>query len=356
MRKMLGIVGSLVLCSAAAWGETEGPDRSVLSYDENVVINIACAKAQKLGDDYYRSCVAQQIAALKDHPTPDRADVTPEKARTIVARCDRFRHIGLGEYNDCVKGVIDGKQADAEKKTDKANVTDDVAPSFARFLRDDPDGTVQATPVAATTVPGPAEVLPKLSDRVENKELSAQQVFQKVKHSVFVVVAAFNRADLHQLYASQGSAVAISEHLLLTNCHVVKGRTVIKIGQEDLVDTATLVAADYNADRCVLKADKLTLTPVAGVRSVDSLTVGERAFAVGTPLGLELTLSEGLVSSVRHGNNRSLVQTSAAINSGSSGGGLFDDRGNLIGITSLLLTNRLGASQNFAIAAADFWK
>ncbi|HUH85873.1 MAG TPA: S1C family serine protease [Stellaceae bacterium] len=355
MRKMLGIVGSLALCSAAAWGATEAPDRSVLSYDENVVINTACAKAQKLGDEYYRSCVAQQMAALKDHPTPDRANLTPEKARAITSRCNHFRHVGLGEYNDCVKQVIDGKQPDVEK-AEKASVTDDVMPNYARFLRDDQDGAVKATPVAATTVPGPAEVLPKLSDRIDNKELSAQEVFQKVKHSVFVVVAAFNRADLHQLYASQGSAVAISDHLLLTNCHVVKGRTVIKIGQEDLVDTATLVAADYTTDRCVLKSDKLTLTPVAGVRSVDSLNVGEHAFAVGTPLGLELTLSEGLVSSVRHGNNRDLIQTSAAINSGSSGGGLFDDRGNLIGITSLLVTNRIGASQNFAIAAADFWK
>ena len=354
MRKMLGIVGSLVLCSAAAWGETEAPtDRSTLSYDENVVINTACAKALKLGDEYYRSCVAQQIAALKAHPTPDRSEITPAKERAIQTRCNRLRHVGLGEYNDCVKEVIDGKQPEDDKTASQ----DDIRPNLARFLRDDGDDQIQATPIAATTgVQAPVDVLPKLTDRVETKELSAQQVFVKVKHSVFVVVAAHNRADLHQRDAELGSAVAISEHLLLTNCHVVKDRSVIKIGQESLIDTATLVGADYKTDRCVLKADKLTLTPVPGVRSLDSLTVGERAFAVGTPLGLELTLSEGLVSSIRHGSNRNLVQTSAPISQGSSGGGLFDDRGNLIGITSAFLTNGLAASQNFAIAAADFWK
>ncbi len=351
MRKMLGIVGSLVLCSAAAWGETEAPtDRSALSYDENVVINTVCAKAQKQGDDSYRFCVAQQLAALKDHPTPDRADLTPAKARVIEAKCGRFRHIGLGEYNNCVKQVIDGKEPD----TQKASSDDELAPSFAKFLRDDSADRLQATPIAVTDVVTPADVLPKLTDHLENKELSAQDVFRKVKHSVFVVVAAHNRADLHQLDAMLGSAVAISDHLLLTNCHVVKDRSIIKIGQEDLVDSATLVGADYKTDRCVLKSEKLTLTPIAGVRPLDSLTVGEHAFAVGTPNALELTLSEGLVSSVRHLASRNLVQTSAPISPGSSGGGLFDDRGNLIGITTL---GSFGHFQNlnFAIAAVDFW-
>jgi S1-C subfamily serine protease len=350
MHKMLGIVGSLVLCSAAAWGETEAPtDRSALSYDENVVINTACAKSQKLGDEYYRSCVAQQLAALKDHPTPDRADLTPAKARAIASKCDRLRHVGLGEYNDCVKQVIEGK----EPETQKAD-GDELAPSFSKFLRDDSDARLQATPIAVTDVVTPADVLPKLTDHLENKELSAQEVFRKVKHSVFVVVAAHNRADLHQLDAMLGSAVAISDHLLLTNCHVVKNRSVIKIGQEDLVDSATLVGADYKTDRCVLKSEKLTLTPIAGVRPLDSLTVGEHAFAVGTPNALELTLSEGLVSSVRHLPSRNLVQTSAPISPGSSGGGLFDDRGNLIGITTLGSGGHF-QNLNFAIAAVDFW-
>jgi S1-C subfamily serine protease len=153
---------------------------------------------------------------------------------------------------------------------------------------------------------------------------------------------------------SQGSAVAISDHLLLTNCHVVKGRELIKIIREHAVTDAKLVAADIGGDRCVLRAEGITLLPVTGVRSFGDLAVGEHVYAIGAPRGLELTLSEGLLSGLRHQPGRNLVQTSAAISPGSSGGGLFDERGNLIGITEMQVA---GAAQNlnFAGAAADFW-
>ena len=351
MRKMLGIVGSLVLCSAAAWGETEAPtDRSALSYDENVVINTVCAKAQKQGDKYLS--VLRRAAARRAQGSPDPGSRRPHARQGPGHRsemrslppCRTWRVQRLRQAGDRRQGA-----GYAEGIND-----DELAPSFAKFLRDDSADRLQATPIAVTDVVTPADVLPKLTDHLENKELSAQDVFRKVKHSVFVVVAAHNRADLHQLDAMLGSAVAISDHLLLTNCHVVKDRSIIKIGQEDLVNSATLVGADYKTDRCVLKSEKLTLTPIAGVRPLDSLTVGEHAFAVGTPNALELTLSEGLVSSVRHLASRNLVQTSAPISPGSSGGGLFDDRGNLIGITTL---GSFGHFQNlnFAIAAVDFW-
>jgi S1-C subfamily serine protease len=388
MRKMLGIAGSLLLCSVAAWADDgatvaaitpphapsgaapapqnsapaaaapstpDAVDRSTLSYEENVVINTVCARAQHLGGDSYQVCVAQQLAALKDHPTPDRSGLQQSKAIAVERRCNYYRHIALGQYNDCIKRAIEGKEIDEAEKA-KANPADELAPNFKKFLAGDDEGKLRATPIAATDVPRPVDVLPKLNDHLEKNELSAQELFQKVKHSVFVVVAARSRADLRQRDGAFGSAVAITDHLLLTNCHIVKDRSYIKVGQEGTIDTATLAAADYQTDRCVLKTDSLTLTPIAGVRPFTSLNVGERAFAVGTPLGLELTLSEGLVSSVRHASTVNFVQTSAPINNGSSGGGLFDDRGNLIGITSLLFSNRIGASQNFAIAASDFWK
>ncbi len=65
-----------------------------------------------------------------------------------------------------------------------------------------------------------------------------------------------------------GSAVAISEHLLLTNCHVVKGRAIIKLMQEGTRDDAELVAADEAADCGVLKAATEKLTPVVGARTI----------------------------------------------------------------------------------------
>jgi len=151
----------------------------------------------------------------------------------------------------------------------------------------------------------------------------------------------------------QGSAVAVSDHLLLTNCHVVKGRDLIKIVQDHTVSDAKLVAADTATDRCVLSADSITLVPITGIRPFGDLAVGERVFAIGAPIGLERTLSEGLLSGLRHQPGRNLVQTSAAISPGSSGGGLFDERGNLIGITTMQFVGV--QNLNFAVAAGDYW-
>jgi hypothetical protein len=104
--------------------------------------------------------------------------------------------------------------------------------------------------------------------------------------------------------------------------------------------------------------DGATLQPIAGVRSYESLEVGEAAYTLGSPVGLELTLSNGIVSGRRDENGHRYVQTTAPISPGSSGGGLFDARGNLIGITTLALVGRENLNQalNFAIAADTFWQ
>jgi len=352
MRKMLGIAGTLVLCSAAAWAEDE-PDRSKLSFEENVIINTACSMALRHGDASYHSCVSQQIAALQEHPTPDRSSLTPSKARAVERKCSYYRNVGIAEYNDCLKGAIAGPTAERDK-----GVGDDLAPNFAKLFADGDDANAKPKATAPVeNLPSPASTLPKLNEHVEQTRLSPEDLFKKVKPSVFVVVAARSQRDARDREYMQGSAVAISDHLLLTNCHVVKDRGWIKVAQGNSSDLATLVAGDYPSDRCVLKAEKMTLTPVAGVRPIDSLTVGEPAFAVGAPFSLELTLSEGLVSSVRKTASRNLVQTSAPISPGSSGGGLFDSRGNLIGVTTMAFRSTLNAQNlNFAIAAADFWK
>jgi S1-C subfamily serine protease len=75
--------------------------------------------------------------------------------------------------------------------------------------------------------------------------------------------------------------------------------------------------------------------------------VGERVYAIGAPEGLELTISEGLVSGLREYENVRVIQTSAAISHGSSGGGLFDVNGRLIGITTFSLKE--GQNLNFAL-------
>jgi hypothetical protein len=347
MNKMLAIVGLLVV-SHAAWALA--PDRSQLSADENATINTACAPMVSQGNDTFQVCVAKQMAALSDHPTPDLSAVPPLRLKAIERHCLYLRRTGIAAYNDCLKQAIAGPTPTAEK----SSPDDGLTPDYGKIFADSPADKPEPTPVVAASLPKPGDFLPSRPDRIATKPLSSSEVFKKVAPSIWVVWATSSRAEARVRNVVGGSAVAISDHLLLTNCHVVKDRPIIKLVQEGTRDNATLVAADDASDRCVIKAETVTLTPITGVRTIESLAVGEHTFAVGAPLSLELTLSEGLISAIRTRGGRAMVQTSAAISHGSSGGGLFDERGNLIGITSL--TYIAGQNLNFAIAAEEFWK
>ena len=90
-----------------------------------------------------------------------------------------------------------------------------------------------------------------------------------------------------------------------------------------------------------------------GLRNFEELRVGESVYTIGSPSSLESTLGQGIVSGLRTVEGRHLVQTTAQISPGSSGGGLFDGAGNLVGITRFTLKNSQGL--NFAIAAEDYF-
>jgi S1-C subfamily serine protease len=89
------------------------------------------------------------------------------------------------------------------------------------------------------------------------------------------------------------------------------------------------------------------------VRSFQSIEVGEDVYALGNPQGLESTFSPGIVSAKRSENGVNYIQMTAPVTNGSSGGGLFDSRGNLIGINTFLLRGE--GNLNFAISADGFW-
>lgn len=353
MRKMLAILGVL-LFSGAAWAVA--PDRSALSIEENDTINIACFVFVKDGNSAFQSCVARQMAALKQHPTPDLSGLAPSRAREVEERCRYLRRAGIAEYNDCLAGSLKEPQRAEERKSPDDVLAFDYSKVFGEGQAPKPrPEKPHATPVVAHSLPRPAALLPHIPSRIAERTLTPAEVFKKVERSVWVVLATPSEAELRVRNISQGSAIAVSDHLLLTNCHVVEGRAIIKLWQDGTRADATLVAGDTASDRCVLRTDDLALTPIAGVRRVGSLAVGERVFAIGAPITLERTLSEGLISGIRPDGGRTLVQTSAPISPGSSGGGLFDERGNLVGITTLA-SRSVAQNLNFAIAAAEYWK
>jgi S1-C subfamily serine protease len=180
-------------------------------------------------------------------------------------------------------------------------------------------------------------------------------LFELLSRSVWLVAASQSQADLEQgRNVAVGSAVAVMRSTLLTNCHVVENRRLIWIKQAALIERARVTAGEANTDRCVLSIERDTLRPIKGIRAYDGLKVGEQVFTVGSPKGLESTLGQGIISGLRRVAGQRLVQTTAQISPGSSGGGLFDQSGNLIGITSFRVRDSQGV--NFAIAAEDYFR
>jgi S1-C subfamily serine protease len=107
------------------------------------------------------------------------------------------------------------------------------------------------------------------------------------------------------------------------------------VGRGDQLVSATLYAEDADKDICILNAKGLEGKP-AQLGKAASLKAGDPVYAVGAPQGLELSLSDGIVAQLR-GEPPPFIQTTAAISPGSSGGGLFDKEGHLVGLTTLYL-------------------
>lgn len=136
-----------------------------------------------------------------------------------------------------------------------------------------------------------------------------------------------------------GSGVVYSEDgYILTNNHVIEGASSITVTLHDnSTYDATVVAADSQTDVAVLKINASGLTPVT-LGDSDSLSVGDLAVVIGNPLGtLAGTATEGIISGLEReitldGKAMTLLQTSASVNPGNSGGGVFDQYGNLIGL------------------------
>jgi len=171
--------------------------------------------------------------------------------------------------------------------------------------------------------------------------LTPSQVFEAVKNSVVVI----KTLDAKGKETAMGSGVLLPSGKIATNCHVIKNGASFQVGRGNQLLAATLYAGDSDKDICLLDAKDLGGIP-ATLGEAAKLKIGEAVYAVGAPQGLELSLSDGIVSQLR-GGPIPLIQTTAAISPGSSGGGLFDSEGRLVGLTTLYIDG--GQSLNFAM-------
>ena len=176
--------------------------------------------------------------------------------------------------------------------------------------------------------------------------LTAQEVYERCAPSI-VAVSAFPDEKSDDSYYWGSGVVLTEDGYILTNSHVVEGTCRARITLwDDTEYDALLVGYDPRTDIAVLKIDAHGLT-AAEFASTDSLLVGDAVYAIGNPLGKEFrsTMTEGIISGINrdishNGVTNSLLQTSAPINEGNSGGALINVYGQVVGITNMKMSNQ----------------
>lgn len=178
----------------------------------------------------------------------------------------------------------------------------------------------------------------------DGTKLTAAQVYQNNVNSTVGITTEIttNYFGYKTTAAASGSGFIITEDgYIVTNYHVIEGANSVKVTTYDNTQyDAEIVGSDESNDIAVLKIDASGLTPVT-LGDSEALNVGDDVVAIGNPLGeLTFTLTSGVVSAMDRQITTSnsvmmnLIQTDCAINSGNSGGALFNMYGEVVGVTN----------------------
>ena len=175
------------------------------------------------------------------------------------------------------------------------------------------------------------------------------QTVHEIAKKAFASTVLLLMEDANGQPLSLGSGFFVRDGEIASNLHVVEGaeRGYAKlVGQRTKYDIEGITAVDAERDLVVLKISAPWL-PTLSLGNSDAVQVGELVYAVGNPQGLEGTFSQGIVSSIREVGTNKLLQITAPISPGSSGGPLLNGKGEVIGVS--VATFRGGQNLNFAI-------
>lgn len=191
------------------------------------------------------------------------------------------------------------------------------------------------------------------SSKVFSQDLTPEQIYEKVNDCVVVILS----YDFDGNLSKQGSGVVISDKgWVVTNYHVFAECEKVEIKHNDkTISYSDIIGVDVEKDILILKIDE-NIFPTISISNDDNLKVGQRVYAIGSPLGMENSLSEGLISGLRNVSkeNRNYIQITAGVSPGSSGGAVVNSKGELIGISSSSLEG--GQNLNFAIPVNDIFE
>jgi Tfp pilus assembly protein PilF len=187
----------------------------------------------------------------------------------------------------------------------------------------------------------------------------AEKIYKKVNDAVVRIYTYHDDKTMH----GQGSGVIIKDKgWIVTNSHVVGDAKAIFAEHEgNYIALDSIVAVDTEKDILILQlltSDDLTLfnnIPKIRVGNSDNLRVGQKIYAIGSPFGFENTITEGIISGLRSSpdSTQKYMQISAPISKGSSGGAIVNAKGELIGISTMVLSDKTAQNINFAILIND---
>lgn len=213
------------------------------------------------------------------------------------------------------------------------------------YDREELDTTPPSIPRAATGAGVTVELRPDTGET-----LTYTQIYDKNLPSMVSI-----QAEDAKSYSTGTGVVLTSDGYIITNAHVVAGADKVQVVCSDnRVLDAALVGFDANEDLAVLKVEATDLTPAEFGDSF-ALRCGDPVAAIGDPLGYRSTITDGIVSALDRdvdvdGVSMVLIQTSAAINMGNSGGALINQYGQVVGITTVKIVTDDGSAEALGFA------
>ena len=197
--------------------------------------------------------------------------------------------------------------------------------------------------------------IPATGMAVSKENLSASEIYQRSRNSIVLVLS----VDQNNTPLATGSGFYARDNIIITNEHVVRGGvnfTIRRIGEDGSYPAEVVITSerlDLAALRLTDTAARSKSLPMLPQSSGDErkpqIVIGEQVVAIGNPLGLEGSVSTGIVSGFRTSNGVKMIQITAPISPGSSGGPVFNSQGIVIGVATATL--RGGQNLNLSIPA-----
>ncbi len=275
----------------------------------------------RLAEEQYRAQVRQDLRGKVDGPTPT-ASLTPQKSNITKPLLLVAAAVVVLL---CVWIFASGRFSHAVQSSTPVSAT---------------GTTPESTPASTAIKPSPTTPPPP-------QKLTTAQIADRATPSV-VLIENLNEDGEK---AGQGSGYVFSgDGTIITNYHVIRGAKSlsVKVPGREPYRVDSILGYEIDHDVAALQVSGASL-PALSTETVEEPRVGDRVVAIGAPLGLESTVSEGIVSAIREAGTMHIIQTTASISPGSSGGPLLNEFGRVIGLTTSTVLN--GQSINFVVSA-----